>query len=40
MQTEFWSEYLKERDHAEDLDVDGNIILELISGKIVRDGMD
>jgi hypothetical protein len=29
----FWFENLKERDHLEDLGVDGNIILEWILGK-------
>jgi len=29
----FWLENLKERDHAEDLDVDRKIILEWILGK-------
>jgi hypothetical protein len=31
--TIFWLENLKGRDHLEDLDVDGKIILEWISGK-------
>jgi hypothetical protein len=30
--TEFWWETLSERDHLVDPDVDGNIILRLISG--------
>jgi len=30
MPTKLWSEILKERDHSEDLDVDGRIILEWI----------
>jgi len=29
----FWSENLKERDHSEDLGVDGNMILEWIIQK-------
>jgi hypothetical protein len=29
----FWLENLKGRNHCEDLDVDGSIILECISGK-------
>jgi len=28
--TKFWSGYLKERDHSEDLDTDGRKILEWI----------
>jgi hypothetical protein len=31
--TKFWLENLKGRDHSEDLDVDGMIILEWILGK-------
>jgi hypothetical protein len=34
MHTDFWSENLKLRDHSEDIDVDGNIILERIFGKL------
>jgi hypothetical protein len=30
----FWSENLKGRDHSEDIDVDGKIILEWIFGKV------
>jgi hypothetical protein len=33
MRTKFWLENLKARDNLEDLDVDGRIILECISGK-------
>jgi len=33
MHTKFWSENLKERDHLEDLGVDGKVILEWICGK-------
>lgn len=33
MQTEFWSENLKVRDHLEDLVIDGRIILKQISKK-------
>jgi hypothetical protein len=33
MHTQFWSENLKGRDHFEDLDVDGRIVLEWILGK-------
>jgi hypothetical protein len=33
MHTKFWSENLKGKDHSEDLDVDGKIILEWILGK-------
>jgi hypothetical protein len=33
MHTKFSSESLKGRDHSEDLDVDGEIILEWILGK-------
>jgi hypothetical protein len=33
MHIKFWSENLKGRDHVDDLDVDGRIILELILGK-------
>jgi len=33
MYKKFWSENLKGRDHAEDLGVDGRIILEWILGK-------
>jgi len=33
MHTKFWLEDLKRRDHSEDLDVYGNIILEWILGK-------
>jgi hypothetical protein len=33
MHTKFWSEKVEGRDHAEDLDVDVKIILELILGK-------
>jgi len=36
MHTEFWSERLKGRDYAEDLGVDGKIILEWILGKYGR----
>jgi hypothetical protein len=28
MHTKFWSENLKGRDHSEDIDVDGSMILE------------
>jgi hypothetical protein len=31
--TEFWSEYVMGTDHAEDLDVDGRIILKWILEK-------
>jgi Asp-tRNA(Asn)/Glu-tRNA(Gln) amidotransferase B subunit len=31
--TEFWSENVNERDHSENLGVDGRIILEWILGK-------
>jgi len=40
MHTSYWKLNPKGRDSSEDLDVDGNIILEWILGKIVRDGMD
>jgi len=30
MHTKFWSENLKERDHVEDIGVDGRIILEWV----------
>jgi hypothetical protein len=33
MRAKFWSENLKGRGHAEDLDVNGRIILELILGE-------
>jgi hypothetical protein len=33
MHTKFWSENLKGRDHEENLNVDGRIILECILGK-------
>jgi hypothetical protein len=33
MQTEFWSENLKVRDHLDDLSIDGKIILKEISKK-------
>jgi hypothetical protein len=33
MHASFWLEKLKGRDHAEDVDVDGKILLELILGK-------
>jgi hypothetical protein len=33
MCTTFWSENLKERDHSEELGVDGNVILQCILGK-------
>jgi len=33
MHTIFWFENLKGRDHLEDLDVDGKIILEWVLGK-------
>jgi hypothetical protein len=33
MHTKFWLEDLKRRDHSEDLDVNGSIILEWILGK-------
>jgi len=33
MHTKFWPENLKGRDHAEDLDVNGKIILKWILGK-------
>jgi hypothetical protein len=33
MHTRFWSENLMEKDHSEDLCVDGRIILECILGK-------
>jgi hypothetical protein len=32
MHTKFWSQNLKGRDHVEDLDVDGRIILQCILG--------
>jgi len=34
MRKQFWSENLKGRDHAADLDVDGKIIFERILGKV------
>jgi hypothetical protein len=41
MHKKFWSENLKGRDHAEDLDVDRRIILECILKKYVaRCGLD
>jgi hypothetical protein len=33
MYIKFWSENLKRRDHPENLDVDGRLILERISGR-------
>jgi hypothetical protein len=30
MYTQFWSENLREREHSEDLSVDGSIILESV----------
>jgi hypothetical protein len=33
MQTKFWFENLKGRDHLEDLSIDGKLILEWILGK-------
>jgi hypothetical protein len=33
MHTKFWSEYLKERDHLEDIGVDGRIILKWVLEK-------
>jgi hypothetical protein len=33
MHTKFWLEILKERDHLEDLGIDGRIILKYILGK-------
>jgi hypothetical protein len=33
MCTKFWSQYLKGRDHSEDVGVDGKIIVEWILGK-------
>jgi len=33
MQTEFWSENPKGRDHLEDLGIDGKVILEWMLGK-------
>jgi len=38
--TKFWSENLKGRDHSEDLAVDGRIILECISGKQGGEGVE
>jgi hypothetical protein len=38
MYTKFWSENLKERDHAED--VDGKMMLEWIVGKVRSCGLD
>jgi hypothetical protein len=41
MHTKVWSENLKERDHSEDLGIDGKIISEHILGnKVGRCGMD
>jgi len=41
MHTKFWSENLKEREHAEDLGLPGKIILEWVLGKkVVRCGLD
>jgi len=34
MRTKFWSENLKGRNHLENLDVDGKIILKRILGKV------
>jgi hypothetical protein len=34
MHTKSWSENLTGRDHSEDLDIDGKIILEWILGKL------
>jgi hypothetical protein len=39
MNTKFWSGNLKERDHSEDLGIDGKIILEWILGKWTVDWM-
>jgi len=33
LRTKFWSENLRERDHLEDISVDGRVILEWFSGK-------
>jgi len=35
MHTVFWLEYLKERDHSEDLGVDARITIELMLGNRV-----
>jgi hypothetical protein len=41
MYIRFWSENPKERDHSEDLGVDGNIIVQRVLGKYVgRCGLD
>jgi len=40
MHTIFWLENLKERDHLEDVSVDGNIILEWILRKQGGCGLD
>jgi hypothetical protein len=39
MQAEIWSENLKERNHTENLGVDGRTILKLIE-ELGRDGVD
>jgi len=38
LHTKFWSENLKERGHAEDLDVDGKVILGWKFGRKVWNG--
>jgi len=35
MRTNLWSEDVKGRDHSEDLTIDGEILLEWMSGKFV-----